>query len=256
MKDTFSRMLPAITQTKSRRAVLAVAGVALLGGLAASPLLDPSPINPVPSGVNQDAASALNLAVGNDQRAGVDRSEDRPAGADPGAGTPSSEAAGADSEAARADQATETPSREELIPHGTQGMQSRTPLSQEQLDNAKTIVTTAREMGLPERAAVIGVATSLQESKLNNYGHLGALNDHDSQGLFQQRPSTGWGTVEQITNPKYSATAFYEGLRRVPGWQDMALTDAAQTVQVSAYPFAYAQWEEQAADIVRDTWTR
>lgn len=101
---------------------------------------------------------------------------------------------------------------------------------------------------------MIGVATSLQESKLYNLGHLGAYNDHDSQGLFQQRPSSGWGTPDQITDPDYSATAFFNALKNVDGWQGLPLTQAAQTVQVSAYPFAYAQWEDQAADIVQQLW--
>src|SRR5690606_12538333 len=125
--------------------------------------------------------------------------------------------------------------------------------NEEQMANAREIVAVAKQRGLPERAAVIGVATALQESKLENLGHLGERNDHDSQGLFQQRPSSGWGTVEQITDPTYSANAFYAALEQVDGWQEMPLTDAAQTVQVSAYPFAYAQWEEMAADIVLAT---
>ncbi|MEH0829259.1 hypothetical protein V6U84_54990, partial [Micromonospora sp. CPCC 205714] len=87
-----------------------------------------------------------------------------------------------------------------------------------------------------------------------NLGHLGERNDHDSQGLFQQRPSSGWGTVEQITDPEYSTKAFLKGLKQVDGWQDMPLTEAAQTVQVSAYPFHYAQWEQQAADLVAKHW--
>ncbi|MFC0031740.1 hypothetical protein ACFFMM_19650, partial [Micromonospora chaiyaphumensis] len=106
----------------------------------------------------------------------------------------------------------------------------------------------------PERAAVISIATSLQESKLENLGHLGDKNDHDSLGLFQQRPSSGWGTPEQITDPEYSTLAFLKGLKQVDGWQDMPLTEAAQTVQVSAYPDAYAQWEQQATDIVAHNW--
>ncbi|MGS2617457.1 hypothetical protein ACVCAH_23465, partial [Micromonospora sp. LZ34] len=105
-----------------------------------------------------------------------------------------------------------------------------------------------------ERAAVVAIATALQESKLENLGHLGERNDHDSQGLFQQRPSSGWGTVEQITDPEYSTKAFLKGLKQVDGWQDMPLTKAAQTVQVSAYPFHYAQWEQQAADLVAKHW--
>ncbi|HEX5543444.1 MAG TPA: hypothetical protein VFX60_18140 [Micromonospora sp.] len=145
------------------------------------------------------------------------------------------------------------PAKQDLVPGTPQGRQERFTPTAEQMANAKQIVEAAEKEGLPERAAVIGVATSLQESKLINLGHLGARNDHDSQGLFQQRPSTGWGTVEQITDPEYSSTAFYKGLKQVDGWEQMPLTRAAQTVQVSAYPDAYAQWEEMAADIVLAT---
>ena len=141
-----------------------------------------------------------------------------------------------------------------LIPHGTQGDQSHITLNDEQTANAKAIIAATKKAGLPERAAVISIATSLQESKLENLGHLGDANDHDSLGLFQQRPSSGWGTPEQITDPAYSTTAFLKGLKQVDGWQDMPLTDAAQTVQVSAYPDAYAQWEQQAADLVGQYW--
>ncbi|MFF4893904.1 hypothetical protein [Micromonospora chersina] len=143
---------------------------------------------------------------------------------------------------------------DKLIPHGVQGAQSKIDLNDEQTVNAKAIIAATKKAGLPERAAVISIATSLQESKLENLGHLGDANDHDSLGLFQQRPSSGWGTPEQITNPEYSTLAFEKGLKQVDGWQDMPLTEAAQTVQVSAYPDAYAQWEQQAADIVAHNW--
>ncbi|MBQ0901237.1 hypothetical protein [Micromonospora sp. U21] len=135
-----------------------------------------------------------------------------------------------------------------------QGAQSRIDLNDEQTANVKAIIAATKKARLPERAAVISIATSLQESKLENLGHLGDRNDHDSLGLFQQRPSSGWGTPEQITDPEYSTTAFLKGLKQVDGWQDMALTDAAQTVQVSAYPDAYAQWEQQATDLVAQHW--
>ncbi|MBQ1022241.1 hypothetical protein KBX71_30810 [Micromonospora sp. D93] len=135
-----------------------------------------------------------------------------------------------------------------------QGDQSRISLNDEQTANVKAIIAATKKAGLPERAAVISIATSLQESKLENLGHLGDINDHDSLGLFQQRPSSGWGTPEQITDPAYSTTAFLKGLKQVDGWQDMPLTDAAQTVQVSAYPDAYAQWEQQATDLVTQHW--
>ncbi|WNM38645.1 hypothetical protein RMN56_26470 [Micromonospora halotolerans] len=135
-----------------------------------------------------------------------------------------------------------------------QGAQSHIDLNDEQLANAKAIIAATKKAGLPERAAVISIATSLQESKLENLGHLGDANDHDSLGLFQQRPSSGWGTPEQITNPEYATLAFEKGLKQVDGWDKMPLTEAAQTVQVSAYPDAYAQWEQQATDIVHQHW--
>ncbi|WP_026189586.1 hypothetical protein [Salinispora mooreana] len=149
----------------------------------------------------------------------------------------------------------EKPDSGTLIPHGTQGEQSRIELGEEQTGNVKAIIEATKNADMDERAAVVAIATSLQESKLENLGHLGDRNDHDSQGLFQQRPSSGWGTVEQITDPEYSTTAFLDGLKQVEGWQDMPLTEAAQTVQVSAYPFHYAQWETQAADLVAEHWT-
>ncbi|MEV4466404.1 hypothetical protein AB0J51_22630 [Micromonospora echinofusca] len=141
-----------------------------------------------------------------------------------------------------------------LIPHGVQGVQSRVDLSAEQVENVKAIVAATKKAGMDERAAVVSIATALQESKLENLGHLGDRNDHDSQGLFQQRPSSGWGTVEQITDPEYSTMAFLKGLKQVDGWQDMPLTEAAQTVQVSAFPDHYAQWEQMAADLVVEHW--
>ncbi|WP_431729395.1 hypothetical protein [Verrucosispora sp. TAA-831] len=141
-----------------------------------------------------------------------------------------------------------------LIPHGVQGTQSHIDLTDEQIDNAKAIIAATKKADMNERAAVIAIGTAFQESKLENLGHLGARNDHDSQGLFQQRPSSGWGTVEQITDPEYATLAFLKGLKQVDGWQNMPLTVAAQTVQVSAFPDHYAQWEQQAADLVAAHW--
>ena len=150
--------------------------------------------------------------------------------------------------------ASDKPSRDKLIPHGVEGAQSRIPLDDAQLTNAKAIVKAAKETGVGERGAVIGVATSLQESKLYNLGHLGDYNDHDSEGLFQQRPSSRLGFARAGHRPDYSAKAFFNALKNVGGWQQLPLTAAAQTVQVSAFPYAYAQWEEQAADIVQQLW--
>jgi hypothetical protein len=121
-------------------------------------------------------------------------------------------------------------------------------LSPEQTRNAALIVAVGQRMKVPVRGWVIAVATALQESDLINSG---TATDHDSLGLFQQRPSQGWGSPEQIMNPDYAAGRFYEHLLRVPGWQTMALTDAAQAVQRSAYPDAYAKHQARATLIVK-----
>jgi hypothetical protein len=141
------------------------------------------------------------------------------------------------------------PAKGELMPAAVSGQQTFTP-SAEQRENAEAIIATGQKLKLPPRAWVIALATSLQETTLHNYGHLGDRNDHDSQGLFQQRPSAGWGTPEQITDPEYAATAFYRELMNVEGWNELPLTAAAQAVQVSAFPDHYAKWEQQAVDLV------
>ncbi|AKH83935.1 lipoprotein [Streptomyces sp. CNQ-509] len=115
-------------------------------------------------------------------------------------------------------------------------------LPEEQVPHAATIVATGRPLNVPAKGQVIALATAMQESRLRNltYG------DRDSLGLFQQRPSQGWGTAEQIRDPVYAAEQFYQRLLTVDGWQQMTITQAAQAVQKSAYPDAYAQWENLA----------
>ncbi|MFD4994170.1 hypothetical protein ACFWH7_02245 [Cellulosimicrobium cellulans] len=115
-------------------------------------------------------------------------------------------------------------------------------LSVTQADNAALVAGTAVRRGLPARAATIGLATALQESRLVNIDY----GDRDSVGLFQQRPSQGWGSVEQIMDPVYSANAFYDVLETVEGYEGMEVTVAAQTVQRSAFPDAYAQHEPRS----------
>jgi hypothetical protein len=143
-----------------------------------------------------------------------------------------------------------TPSAHDLFPHGAPSGQQRLQLTDEQLSNARSIMKTGQKMNLPPRAWVVAISTAMQESKLVNLGNLGGANDHDSLGLFQQRPTSGWGTPEQITNTEHASESFYKGLTNVAGWGDMSVTEAAQAVQVSAYPDAYAQWEQQAGDII------
>ncbi|WP_230393699.1 peptidase M23, partial [Plantactinospora alkalitolerans] len=134
-------------------------------------------------------------------------------------------------------------------------------LSGVQMDNARAIVRTGRDMGMPRRALVIGVATAMQESDLLNrasevlpeskrYPHQGSGWDHDSVGLFQQRTSSGWGPVNRLMDPAYATAQFFDALRRVPGWERMRLTEAAQAVQVSAYPEHYAKHEDEATEVV------
>ncbi|MGC4750470.1 M23 family metallopeptidase [Micromonospora sp. DT201] len=120
----------------------------------------------------------------------------------------------------------------------------------EQVHHAQVIVTVGVQHGIPVRGQVIAVATALQESGLRNLGHLGEDNDHDSLGLFQQRPSQGWGTPAQVMDPEYAAGAFFGRLITVAGWQSMPITVAAQAVQRSAYPDAYAKWEGDATALV------
>ncbi|MFI7606123.1 peptidase M23 [Micromonospora sp. NPDC049366] len=134
-------------------------------------------------------------------------------------------------------------------------------LTRAQMKNAEAIVRTGREMKVPRRALVIAVATAMQESNLYNYAsgvlpesqnypHQAIGWDHDSVGLFQQRPSSGWGSVGDLMRPEYATRQFLTALEQVPGWQQMPLTDAAQAVQVSAFGWLYAQHEWAATEVV------
>jgi hypothetical protein len=121
-------------------------------------------------------------------------------------------------------------------------------MTSEMLRNARIIIDVSQRMNLPPRAAVIAIATALQESYLKNMtgGHL------DSAGLFQQRPSAGWGSYSQVTDPQYAARKFYSVMLDDVGsaWRRLPLTVVAQDVQVSAFPWAYARWEAMAAEVV------
>ena len=134
-------------------------------------------------------------------------------------------------------------------------------LDQAQTGNAASIVDVARRRGLPRRAMVVAVATAMQESDLRNvastavpeslgYPHQGVEVDHDSVGLFQQRPSQGWGSVAQLMDPLYAAGVFFDRLAGVPGWESMSVTAAAQAVQRSAFPGAYQKHQALAEQVV------
>src|SRR5215472_1652221 len=164
---------------------------------------------------------------------------------------PSSPAASVTAAAARPSAAGLAPNQR-LLPAAVSGPQATMPMTPDRLANATTIVRQAMDKHLGLRSAVIAVATAMQESTLQNlqYG------TYDSLGLFQQRPSAGWGTPAQVTDPVYASDAFLNALRQYqasnPGWATQPLWQAAQGVQNSGFPYAYAKWEVQAAQVVAD----
>lgn len=126
-------------------------------------------------------------------------------------------------------------------------------LDAEQAANARLIIRIGRELGVPDRGIAIALGTAMQESWIRNLD----WGDRDSLGLFQQRPSTGWGTADQVRDPAWAIAAFYggrsdpngtrtRGLLDIPGWEDLSFAEAAQAVQISAYPDRYARWEKPA----------
>ena len=131
---------------------------------------------------------------------------------------------------------------------------SPSDLDEEQSANARVIIGIGRQLGVSDRGIAIALGTAMQESWLRNLD----WGDRDSLGLFQQRPSTGWGSAEQVRDPDYSTRVFFggasdpngydtRGLLDIPGWESMSFADAAQAVQISAYPDRYAQWEQPAS---------
>jgi hypothetical protein len=120
-------------------------------------------------------------------------------------------------------------------------------LDRVQVANAQTIAQSAINLALPHHAVTVALAAAFQESGLHNLAH----GDRDSLGLFQQRPSQGWGTPAQLLDTSYSSAAFLRALSNVPGWASLPVGDAAQRVQRSATPTAYAKWESEARALAR-----
>ncbi len=116
-----------------------------------------------------------------------------------------------------------------------------------QMANAATIAAVGVRRNVPGRAVVVALATALQESGLENLPH----GDRDSIGIFQQRPSQGWGSVQELSDPRAAARKFYHSLMKVKGWDRMRVTDAAQRVQRSAYPEAYEKWVADATVLTK-----
>lgn len=133
--------------------------------------------------------------------------------------------------------------------------------SKEQLENLSAVIEVAKAHGASEQATVIALMTVLQESKGMMYAnsglpkslelpHQSVGSDHDSVGLFQQRPSQGWGSIKDLMSVEPSTGAFLDALELVKGWEGMSLSEAAQEVQRSAFPDAYAKWEPIAVSLV------
>jgi peptidoglycan DL-endopeptidase CwlO len=129
--------------------------------------------------------------------------------------------------------------------------QTSADLDPVQRQTAATIIGVAKGMAVPPRGWVVALATAMQESQMGTVGMDVAV-DHDSLGVFQQRPSQGWGSPSEVRDPVYATRTFLERLLTVPGWDTMPVTRAAQIVQRSAFPNAYAKWESLANSLVTD----
>jgi cell wall-associated NlpC family hydrolase len=149
------------------------------------------------------------------------------------------------------------------------GADATLPIEAGQTAHVRTIIGVAKGRGVPARGWLVALAVALQESGIRNLANPahpdsltmtteGQGTDHDSLGIFQQRPQAGWGTVRQLMAPLYQATAFFggpdvppanPGLLDVDGWESLPVTVAAQRVQRSAYPSAYAKWEDEAVQL-------
>lgn len=130
-------------------------------------------------------------------------------------------------------------------PQGSTGA-APAQLDADQMRNAAAIIAAGAAMKVPPKADVVAIATAMQESNLKNLSG----GDRDSAGLFQQRPSQGWGTLQQVTDPAYSAKTFFGRLLAIPNWDGLPVSQAAQAVQRSAFPSAYAKWEQLANTVV------
>src|SRR5262245_41313302 len=227
-------ILPTLRRHAARVAGIGAASAVLAGGVVVPVVANAGPFAPSESLVAQAAPAA----------------EPTKPAAKPAAARPA-----AKKQASRSAARPAPPTARQLHPRGIPAYQVSFTPNADQIRNARAIVKTGQQLHLPPRAWVIAVATACQESQLHNLGNLGSRNDHDSLGLFQQRPSSGWGTPRQVTNPTYASTKFYQALVRVPGWWRMPLTQAAQRVQVSAFPNHYAKWEKHAGNLVLATYS-
>jgi len=254
--------LPRALQGRTAAVTIAGAATALLGTGTASAAAITSASHAQPAASTHHAASGKHRAGSSHRKTsrgsgpGVQAAVKTTAAAAPAAPKPAPTWDQIQKMVASQTSPAEPPAANALQPVGTTGPQNNLQLSPAQQANATTIVQQALAKKMGVRSAVIAVATSMQESKLQNISY----GDRDSLGLFQQRPSMGWGTAQQILNPQYSSDAFLTALQQYqasnPGWANQPLWTTAQGVQKSGAPTAYAQWEAQAAQLVQQIVTQ
>jgi hypothetical protein len=232
---------------RQARRPLVVASAALFVGASAAGLLSHDVNRPVVL-VDSAAANSHTAVAGDDTSRSTPRAARKSAPSNPAVPAPS-----------QAPPSLAPPAS--LVPKPAGPPVPVAGLDQAQMDNALAIVREGEKRGLSRQAQVVAVATALQESNLYNYAsavlpeslgyaHQAVGADFDSVGLFQQRPSMGWGAVSQLMDPAFASGMFYTGLMQVPGWESMPLTAAAQAVQKSAYPDAYQKHESRAYQVV------
>lgn len=248
LRQLLGRRSPA--QVAGGLAVLAFLGLGATATIGDQATDRPGPAQAARSAAELEASRSMNREpIG--AAAPGDASAGTPGGgrATPAAASPATSSAGP------------APAKTKKLPPGHLDSRPVAGLTDVQMNNAKAIVWTGVDMKLPRRALVIAVATAMQESELLNrasevlpeskqYPHQGTGWDYDSVGLFQQRTSTGWGPVGKLMDPAYASQQFYYALMQVPGWQYMQLAEAAQAVQVSAFPDHYARHEGRAQQVV------
>jgi peptidoglycan DL-endopeptidase CwlO len=137
------------------------------------------------------------------------------------------------------------------IDGGADGATQAGQLNPGQQQIVAMIISIGKQQNLPALAWQVAIQAGMQESHLTNVDH-GDLAGPDSRGIFQMRPSQGWGTEEQVTDPTYEITKFYQVLTKVPGWQQNRPGADAQYVENSAFPLAYDKWEAMAAALVQN----
>jgi peptidoglycan DL-endopeptidase CwlO len=119
-------------------------------------------------------------------------------------------------------------------------------LDPEQRSIVELIIAIGKQRRLPPRAWQIAIQAGMTESRLHNLNY----GDRDSLGIFQMRPSQGWGSVAQVTDPVYEINKFYDKLLMVPGWETQRPGESAQSVERSAFPSRYHQWEPLAVNVI------